>query len=338
MARRLVMLVIPIGIVQRRRLDVSTRRIRTPGATYSLPLPLGAGADGKIDRRQGRARRYLTSAPVPASLPIPRLILLLVIRPKSEHIQRADGWCVEFLVTLLRGHQICPAAGSIRACQDTTRNSLMIDPPKATKGRRMSKKTRKKTLKKAPQDGVRQGASRRIEGIGQNASREEAAGESRQAGRQRPANRQRPKRPKLGQACRNRQRRSDRKPRQSPRPAAKANSKAAPKSESAAASKSAARVRGTPLWPRAPRRPPSACRATAATTVSLSDFAGQKLVLFFYPRADTPGCTKEAIDFTRLAERICRKPDRGARRLGRPAKGPGSLSRQARTVDSSRLG
>ncbi|SDS29621.1 peroxiredoxin [Bradyrhizobium canariense] len=37
-------------------------------------------------------------------------------------------------------------------------------------------------------------------------------------------------------------------------------------------------------------------------TVSLSDFAGRKLVLFFYPRADTPGCTKEAIDFTRLAE------------------------------------
>jgi peroxiredoxin Q/BCP len=36
-------------------------------------------------------------------------------------------------------------------------------------------------------------------------------------------------------------------------------------------------------------------------TVSLNDYAGQKLVLFFYPRADTPGCTKEAIDFTRLA-------------------------------------
>lgn len=36
-------------------------------------------------------------------------------------------------------------------------------------------------------------------------------------------------------------------------------------------------------------------------TVSLSDFAGGKLVLFFYPRADTPGCTKEAIEFTRLA-------------------------------------
>jgi thioredoxin-dependent peroxiredoxin len=35
-------------------------------------------------------------------------------------------------------------------------------------------------------------------------------------------------------------------------------------------------------------------------TVSLADFAGKKLVLFFYPRADTPGCTKEAIDFSRL--------------------------------------
>ena len=36
-------------------------------------------------------------------------------------------------------------------------------------------------------------------------------------------------------------------------------------------------------------------------TVSLADYSGRKLVLFFYPRADTPGCTKEAIDFTRLA-------------------------------------
>jgi peroxiredoxin Q/BCP len=36
--------------------------------------------------------------------------------------------------------------------------------------------------------------------------------------------------------------------------------------------------------------------------VSLSDYAGQKLVIFFYPRADTPGCTREAIDFTRLKD------------------------------------
>jgi peroxiredoxin Q/BCP len=35
-------------------------------------------------------------------------------------------------------------------------------------------------------------------------------------------------------------------------------------------------------------------------TISLADFAGRKLVLYFYPRADTPGCTKEAMDFSRL--------------------------------------
>lgn len=39
-------------------------------------------------------------------------------------------------------------------------------------------------------------------------------------------------------------------------------------------------------------------------TVSLADYAGQKLVIFFYPRANTPGCTKEAIDFTRLSRQF----------------------------------
>ncbi len=32
--------------------------------------------------------------------------------------------------------------------------------------------------------------------------------------------------------------------------------------------------------------------------VSLSDFKGRNLVLYFYPKDDTPGCTKEAIGFT----------------------------------------
>ena len=31
--------------------------------------------------------------------------------------------------------------------------------------------------------------------------------------------------------------------------------------------------------------------------VSLSDFAGSRVVLYFYPKANTPGCTKEACDF-----------------------------------------
>ncbi|MDO8901295.1 MAG: peroxiredoxin [Phenylobacterium sp.] len=32
--------------------------------------------------------------------------------------------------------------------------------------------------------------------------------------------------------------------------------------------------------------------------ISLADFAGQTLVLYFYPKDDTSGCTKEAIDFS----------------------------------------
>ena len=35
--------------------------------------------------------------------------------------------------------------------------------------------------------------------------------------------------------------------------------------------------------------------------VSLNDYAGQAVVLYFYPRDDTPGCTKEAIGFTEMA-------------------------------------
>src|SRR3569623_1590090 len=34
--------------------------------------------------------------------------------------------------------------------------------------------------------------------------------------------------------------------------------------------------------------------------VSLKGFKGRNLVLYFYPKADTPGCTKEAIAFSKL--------------------------------------
>lgn len=35
----------------------------------------------------------------------------------------------------------------------------------------------------------------------------------------------------------------------------------------------------------------------SGSTTSLADFAGRKVVVYFYPRANTPGCTKEACDF-----------------------------------------
>jgi len=37
------------------------------------------------------------------------------------------------------------------------------------------------------------------------------------------------------------------------------------------------------------------------STVHPADYAGQKLVLFFYPKDDTPGCTTENLDFSALS-------------------------------------
>lgn len=42
------------------------------------------------------------------------------------------------------------------------------------------------------------------------------------------------------------------------------------------------------------------------TSVSLKDFKGRNLVLYFYPKADTPGCTKEAIAFSGLRAAFAR--------------------------------
>ncbi|MFE3837010.1 peroxiredoxin [Pseudogemmobacter sonorensis] len=39
-------------------------------------------------------------------------------------------------------------------------------------------------------------------------------------------------------------------------------------------------------------------------SVTLSAFRPGKVVLYFYPKDDTPGCTLEAQDFTRLADRF----------------------------------
>lgn len=38
-------------------------------------------------------------------------------------------------------------------------------------------------------------------------------------------------------------------------------------------------------------------RDAGGKEVKLSDFRGQKVVLYFYPKDDTPGCTKEACSF-----------------------------------------
>ncbi|WP_237204499.1 thioredoxin-dependent thiol peroxidase [Rothia nasimurium] len=37
--------------------------------------------------------------------------------------------------------------------------------------------------------------------------------------------------------------------------------------------------------------------AAGGGTVSLADYAGQKVIVYFYPKASTPGCTAQACDF-----------------------------------------
>lgn len=46
--------------------------------------------------------------------------------------------------------------------------------------------------------------------------------------------------------------------------------------------------------------------APDGAAIRTSDFAGQKLVLFFYPKDDTPGCTTENKDFSALADQFAK--------------------------------
>jgi peroxiredoxin Q/BCP len=43
------------------------------------------------------------------------------------------------------------------------------------------------------------------------------------------------------------------------------------------------------------------------TSHRLSDYAGRSVILFFYPKDDTPGCTKESCEFQATLTRIKRK-------------------------------
>ncbi len=43
--------------------------------------------------------------------------------------------------------------------------------------------------------------------------------------------------------------------------------------------------------------PAFTAKDTNGNTVSLSDLAGKTVVLYFYPKDDTPGCTKQACSF-----------------------------------------
>jgi peroxiredoxin Q/BCP len=149
----------------------------------------------------------------------------------------------------------------------------MIDPPKATKGRRMSKKSRKKSSKtsnrgttgrkiSAPARTIP--AKTRSLRLRKSAKDEVAAGSHKAASK-----------PLKGSTT---------------KPPAVTDAESV-------AGQSPSLVEGA-------KAPPFRLPRDGGGVVSLADFSGKKLVLFFYPRANTPGCTKEAIDFTRLSQRF----------------------------------
>ncbi|MGE5159630.1 MAG: peroxiredoxin [Gemmatimonas sp.] len=80
------------------------------------------------------------------------------------------------------------------------------------------------------------------------------------------------------------------------------NATSKPLKTSKAATKAESPVGKSPTLAEGARAPAFRLPRDGGGVISLSDFAGKKLVLFFYPRANTPGCTKEAIDFTRLSQ------------------------------------
>jgi peroxiredoxin Q/BCP len=52
--------------------------------------------------------------------------------------------------------------------------------------------------------------------------------------------------------------------------------------------------------------PPLTLTDADGATIALDDFRGGRLVLYFYPKADTPGCTREAQDFSALADEFAK--------------------------------
>lgn len=45
------------------------------------------------------------------------------------------------------------------------------------------------------------------------------------------------------------------------------------------------------------RAPAFSLQTVGGNTIRLSDFLGRRVILYFYPKDDTPGCTKEACSF-----------------------------------------
>jgi thioredoxin-dependent peroxiredoxin len=159
----------------------------------------------------------------------------------------------------------------------------MIVLPKATKGRRMSKKTRKKSPKTSSGKVIRAASKISAKTPPEKSRKATAKKSGKSAGITSAKTSHKPPSKPLKSA---------------PRPSASTQA-ANPPAKKPPVAKTGAAPR-QPGLTEGVKAPAFRLPRDGGDTVSLSDYAGKKLVLFFYPRADTPGCTREAIDFTRL--------------------------------------
>ena len=71
-------------------------------------------------------------------------------------------------------------------------------------------------------------------------------------------------------------------------------------------------------------RPISRCRIRSGNPHTLADYAGRQLLIYFYPRADTPGCTKQSCSVRDHAAELAAK---GIAALGVSPDGPAAQKR-----------
>jgi peroxiredoxin Q/BCP len=157
----------------------------------------------------------------------------------------------------------------------------MIDPLKATKGRRMSKKTRKKSPKTPSRKAPKTPATKSGTGAGRTAAKTSA--------------KEMVKKPATASHKATSKKLKATAPAATVKPAAE--NPAARKTPDA----NVAAPPGKTSLSEGAKAPAFQLPRDGGSSVTLADHLGKKLVIFFYPRADTPGCTKEAIDFTRLS-------------------------------------
>jgi len=152
----------------------------------------------------------------------------------------------------------------------------------------MSKKTQKKASKSSAKSAAGVDATRSSRAPAKSTAKAKARSKATKEAAEKAA-------PKI--AARELARKTRRSPAARPTPADDTRKASASSSSAAAKISGSANRTGLMVGQKAPHLQ---LPRDGGGTVSLESYAGRNLVIFFYPRASTPGCTKEAMDFSRL--------------------------------------